>query len=298
VENVVVDSSSIQVDRRRRRPKTDRLDAEKLLRMLVRWEQGEPGVWSVVRVPGVEDEDARQLHRELQTLREEQTAHGNRIKGLLAGCGVRVKVDRHFPKRLKELRLWDGASLPPELHRRVLREFERMQVVNRQVRELERERARRIRHDDEDAAVAKVRRLLELKGIGPNSSWLYVREVFSWREIRNGRELASLVGLVPTPYNSGQESRDLGISKAGNRRMRAMAIEIAWGWLRFQPESALSRWYGRRFAKGSSRQRRIGIVALARKLLVQLWKYLETGTPPEGAELRDWRQTFYYTPRL
>jgi transposase len=297
VENIIVDSSSIQVNRRGRRAKTDRLDAEKLLTMLVRWQQGESKVWSVVRPPCVKEEDARQLHRELETLKEEQTGHINRIKGLLACCGVVLEVNRHLPKRLKGLRLWDGSPLPAELHQRLLREFERMQVANRQIRELEKKRAQLIRKDDKDAGVAQMRQLMRLSGIGINSAWMYVREVFGWRKIKNRRELASLIGLVPTPYSSGQEERDQGISKAGNRRMRAMTIEIAWGWLHFQPQSELSRWYERRFAKGSKRQRRIGIVAVARKLLVALWKYLETGTPPLGAKVTD-EKIIHYTLSL
>jgi transposase len=146
--------------------------------------------------------------------------------------------------------------------------------------------------------VGQVRTLLRLKGIGVNSSWLYVREVFGWRQIKNRRQLGALVGLTGSPYRSGTLDHEQGISKAGNRRMRAMAIEIAWGWLHFQPQSALSRWYERRFAHGGKRLRRIGIVALARKLLVALWKYLETGVPPEGAELGDWQSKLHYTPSL
>jgi transposase len=298
VGSQVVDSSSIEVDRRQRRAKTDRLDVKKLLKMLVRYDQGEGDVWRVVRAPSVEEEDARQLHRELETLRREQTGHSNRIKGLLASCGATLEVDRVFPKRLKELRLWDGSALPSDLHRRLLREFERAQVVNRQIRELERERARRIRGAEKDPGVGQVRTLLRLKGIGVNSSWLYVREVFGWRQIKNRRQLGALVGLTGSPYRSGTLDHEQGISKAGNRRMRAMAIEIAWGWLHFQPQSALSRWYERRFAHGGKRLRRIGIVALARKLLVALWKYLETGVPPEGAELGDWQSKLHYTPSL
>jgi transposase len=285
VQNQVVDSSSIEVDRRQRRKKTDRLDAEKLLKMLVRWRQGESDVWSVVRVPTVEQEDGRQLHRELEALRAEQTAHSNCIQGLLATQGIGMSVDRNFPKRLSEARQWDGQPLPPDLRRRLLREFERMQVVNRQIRELERERAKRIRHDDQDPGVAQVRKLMGLKAIGDNSAWVYAREVFAWRDIQNRRQLAGIVGLAGSPYCSGGVEHDQGISKAGNRRMRAMAIEIAWGWLRFQPQSELSAWYERRFAHGGPRMRRIGIVALARKLLVALWKYLQTGVPPAGAEL-------------
>jgi transposase len=146
--------------------------------------------------------------------------------------------------------------------------------------------------------VAKVRTLLRLTGLGPNSAWLYVREVFGWREIRNRRQIGALVGLTGSPYRSGSVNGEQGISKAGNRRMRAMAIEIAWCWLRFQSESALSRWYEQRFAHGGKRLRRIGIVALARKLLVALWKYLETGVPPEGAVLGDWRSKLRYTLTL
>ena len=298
VQSAVVDSSSIQVDRRQRRAKTDRLDLKRLLTMLVRYHQGERDVWRVVRVPSVEQEDARQLHRELQTLRGEQTSHSNRIKGLLSSCGVTLEVDRHLPKRLKELRLWDDSALPRDLHQRLLREFERMQVVNRQIRQLEKERARRIRRDEKDPAVAQVRKLMGLKGIGVNSAWLYVREVFGWREIKNRRQVGAIVGLVGSPYRSGDVNHEQGISKAGNRRMRAMAVEIAWGWLRFQPNSALSRWYERRFGQGGKRLRRIGIVALARKLLVALWKYLETGVPPADAELSDWQSKMHYTPSL
>jgi transposase len=161
-------------------------------------------------------------------------------------------------------------------------------LVDRQIKDLENERSRRIRHSD-DAVVGKVRQLVRLRGIGANSAWLYVMEFFGWRRIRNRKQLAALAGLTPTPYQSGDSDREQGISKAGNRRLRTMAVEIAWCWLHYQPGSALSQWYERRFAKGSSRQRRIGIVALARKLLIALWRYLETGEAPEGAEIVAWK---------
>ena len=173
-----------------------------------------------------------------------------------------------------------------------------MQVVNRQIRQLESERGRRIRKDEKDPAIAQVRQLMRLKGIGDNSAWLYVREVFGWRKIQNRRQLGALVGLTGSPFCSGKLHIEQGISKAGNHRMRAMAVEIAWGWLRYQPQSELSRWYERRFAQGGKRLRRIGIVALARKLLVALWRYLETGVPPAGAELTDWRPKIHHTVRL
>ena len=297
VQNVVVDSASIEVNRRQRRAKSDGLDAAKLLSMLMRYVGGEPKVWSVVQAPTVEQEDARQLHRELLTLQQEATEHTNRIKSLVATCGLTLEIDRHFPKKLKELRQWDGSPLPEALHQRLSREFERLQVVNRQARELEQQRAKDVRERENSPAIDKVRKLLGLKAIGIGSSWLYVHEFFAWRKFKNRREVGALSGLAPTPYGSGQTEHDQGISKAGNKRMRWMAVEIAWGWLHFQPDSELSRWFQARFGRGSSRQRRIGIVALARKLLVQLWKYLETGVPPAGATLTDWRPKVRLTTR-
>ena len=165
----------------------------------------------------------------------------------------------------------------------------RWQTVDRQIRDLEQQRAKKIR-DDETPHVEPVRRLLELKGIGANGAWLLVEEFFAWRQIKNRRELGSLAGLAPTPYASGESRREQGISKAGNRRVRWMMVQLAWCWLRYQPKSALSQWYLKRFGLGNGRQRKIGIVALARKLLVALWQYLETGKPPEGAELREWTE--------
>jgi transposase len=288
VKDLVVDSSSIEVNRRRRRAKSDRLDVEKLLTMLLRYASGETKVWSVVQVPTTDEEDARQLHRELIVLQQQATEHVNRIKALLATCGLSMEIDRHFPQRLKELRQWNDAPLSGMMQQRLLREFERLQVANRQARQLEQQRTKEICVVD-SPAIRQVRKLLGLKGIGIRSSWLYVHEFFAWRKFKNRKQVGALAGLTPTPYASGQMDHEQGISKAGNRRMRWMAVEIAWGWLHFQPDSALTRWYYARFGRGSSRQRRVGIVALARKLLVRLWKYLETDIPPEGAELTDWR---------
>lgn len=288
VQNVIVDSASIEVNRRARRAKSDSLDAEKLLALLLRYAGGETKVWSVIHVPTPEEEDARQLHRELLALKQQGTEHTNRIKGLLAGLGLTIEINKQFPKKLAELRQWNNAPVPAGLRVRLLREFERLQVVNRQVRELCRQRSKQLR-EQESPALGQVQKLLTLKGIGLNSAWLYVQEFFGWRKFQNRKQVGSLAGLTPTPYASGQLNHEQGISKAGNKRIRWMAVEIAWSWLHFQPQSELSQWYHRRFAQGSSRQRRIGIVALARKLLVQLWKYLETGVPPAGAELVDWR---------
>jgi transposase len=287
IGNRVIDSSSIEVNRRARRAKSDGLDVGKLLTMLIRDCQGEEGVWRVVRVPTPDDEDQRQLHRELLALKVESTRHVNRIKGLLASRGLAVEVDDALPALLPALRSWDDLPLPPELHQRLVREHVRWQLVQRQIKDLNNLRDRRLR-GDETPQIELVRRLMELRAIGTNSAWLFVREFFAWRQIRNRRELAALAGLTPTPYQSGDTAHEQGISKAGNRRVRMMLVEIAWCWLRFQPQSELARWYQRRFGQGNSRQKKIGIVALARKLLIALWKYLDRGEIPAGAELTKW----------
>jgi transposase len=287
--NIVVDSASIEVNRRKRRAKSDRLDAIKLVAMLIRFCNGEGKVWAVVNSPTAEDEDCRQLHRELIALKTERTAHVNAIKGALAGLGIESTVNDKFPERLKQLRQWNGERIPPGLHQRLLREFERWQFVVRQIDELEQERTQKIR-DDKTPNVEQVRRLLNLKGVGENGAWLLVQEFFAWRQFRNRRELGSLAGLTPTPFASGASQREQGISKAGNRRVRWMMVQLAWGWLMYQPESALSQWYFTRFGSGNSRARKIGIVALSRKLLVALWKYLRTGEPPDGAVVVGWNK--------
>ena len=290
VRNLVVDSASIEVNRRQRRAKTDRLDAGKLLQMLKRYEGGERDVWSVVNVPSVEEEDARQLHRELGALKKQRTQHINRIKGLLALHGVRITVDATLPSRLSRLRGGGGGgggALPPRLLERLGREWQRLELVQEQVREIERERRRMVR-EAKDSSLKQVRQLMELRGIGLSSASMFVAEIFGWRQIRNRRELAAVAGLAPTPYASGQGDREQGISKAGNKRVRAMAVEIAWCWLRWQPDSALSTWFERRFSSGK-RTRRIGIVALARRLLVELWRFLKTGAIPEGAVINGGR---------
>ena len=285
IENLIVDSSSIEVNRRHRRVKTDRIDVNKLLGMLIRYHDGDKKVWHVVNVPSAEEEDYRHLHREMLTAKRDRTRHINRIKGLLKGQGVDLKPGKEFLKKLEGVRLWDGSKLGTELIARIRREYERLQLVEMQIKELERERVEAIRHSSRPE-VEQVRNLLHLNGIGLNSAWLFTMEFFAWRKFRNRKEVGALAGLTPTPSQSGGSYREQGISKAGNRYIRAMAIEIAWGWLRYQPESELSKWYEKRFGQGSSRMRRIGIVALARKLLIALWRYLETGVIPEGAILK------------
>jgi len=282
VENRVVDSASIEVNRRKRRVKADRLDGKKLLRMLIRYEGGEEGVWSVVRVPSVEAEDARQLHRELTTVKRERVRVTNGIKGLLASQGVRLAIRRDFLEGLEEIRLWNGSTLPGGLKARLRRAWEQYRWATERIRELERERRVLLRTSHAED-VERVRQLMALDGIGENSAWVFVTEFFGWREFRNRREIGALAGLTPTPYQSGATDREQGISKAGNRHVRAIVVQVAWGWLKYQPESELSRWYARRFGTGSSRVKKIGIIALSRRLLIELWRYLETGAIPDGA---------------
>ena len=284
VENLVVDSASIEVSRRRRRAKTDKLDAQKLVRMLVRYHDGERRVWSVVRVPTVEQEDQRQLQRTLRTAKEDRTSVTNRIKSLLATQGITLASARGVADGWQALRTWDGRPLPEGLRMRLERDWQTLQQLNAQIAELVARRKHQLENVS-DPAIAAVHQLMRLRGIGIESAWLYVMEFFGWREFKNVKQIGALAGLVPTPHQSGNLARELGITKAGNRHVRALAIEIAWGWVNWQPESALTRWFNERFAEGGSRRRRIGIVALARKLLIELWKYLQTGTPPEGAVL-------------
>lgn len=285
IDNVVVDSASLEVNRRLRRAKTDRVDAGKLLSMLMRYHGGEKQLWKVVRVPSQEDEDARHLHRELEALKRERTRYRNRIHGILIQQGLRINnpSKKKFVHELELLRTWDGRELPPEMKVRLVRVHERLRMVEEQISCLVKEKTQRLKA--ETAKMAQVAQLLRLPGIGPVSSWTFVMEFFGWRRFRNRREVAALAGLTPTPYNSGSRLREQGISKAGNRRVRTLAIEIAWAWLRFQPRSKLSRWFLERFAGGGSRMRRIGIVALARRLLIDLWRFLEHGVVPEGAQV-------------
>jgi transposase len=285
IENRVVDSSSIEVNRRQRRVKTDRMDVGKLLGLLMRYEAGDRKAWSFVHVPTVAEEDARQLHRELLNTKRDRTRVTNRIRGLLANQGLEIDLKADVQTQLDQMRQWDGSSLPSGLHARLHREWEKVEFLTRQIQSLQNERRRLVRCGD-DPAMQKISQLLTLRGIGANSAWLYTMEFFGWRQFRSGKEIGALAGLTPTPHQSGELRRELGIAKAGNRRVRWMAIEGAWAWLRFQPQSALSQWYQERFGGGGPRMRKVGIVALARKLLIALWQFLEKGVVPEGAELK------------
>ena len=285
IENLVVDSASIEVKRRRKHAKTDRLDVAKLLEMLVRYHLGETRVWSVVRVPSVEEEDRRQLNRELATAKKDRNQIVCRIRSLLFTQGIRLGKLERLPELLAKLRTGDGKALPAMLLSRLRREWDRLQFASGQVDGLEADRRQLLRQAT-DAGSRCAAELIKLRGIGIDGSSTLAMEFFSWRKFRNGRQIGGLSGLASTPYQSGDDARDLGISKAGNRAVRRIAVELAWSWRRYQPESELSRWYERKFGSGKSRLRRVGIVALARKLLIALWRYLETGVPPAGAVLK------------
>ncbi len=286
VESLVVDSASIEVNRKKRRAKTDRVDLVALLDLLGRHLAGSAKpVWSVVRVPSVEDEDRRHLHRELKLVKKDRTRVSHRMKGLLANHGLTLNLRGDLESQLGAMRQWDGNPLSPGLRGRLERYLEEYRYFTKRIQDLEAER-RRILREEQGPVLEKVLQLYSLRAVGMNSAWLYATECFGWRNFRNGKQVGSMAGLTPTPFHSGTRERELGIGKDGSRWIRAGAIELAWGWLRFQPESALSKWYQRRFGSGSKRLRKIGIVALARKLLIALWRFLETGVVPEGALLK------------
>lgn len=282
-ENVVVHAASIKVDQRTRRPKTDRLDARLLVQSLVRHVAGERDVWKVVRVPTVEQEDSRRPQRELERLKKERTQHLTRINSLLVTQGLYVESTRRAVAHLDELRAWDGSVLPPKLRAELEREAERLEIVSRQIQEINaaREAAMREAADDLTRLVSKI---ASLRGVGLDSAWLLGTEFFGWRQFKNRGEVAGAAGLGGTPFSSGAKGHDQGIGKDGNRRVRTRMIELAWKWLQYQPDSDLTAWFHRYAASG--RLRRVGIVAVARKLLVAIWHYVEHDIVPRNAALK------------
>ncbi|MBI3678260.1 MAG: IS110 family transposase [Proteobacteria bacterium] len=281
IESHVVDAASIAVSRRARRAKSDKIDVEALLRTLLAWLRGEPRVCSMVRPPSAEEEDRRRLTRERQSLIKERTRLSNRIRGLLASQGIclydPLKRDRH--KRLQRLQTGDGRAMPARLKSEIERMLERLEILMTQIKKLEAERAEQVAQNQTAAL------LLRLKGIGPEFAATLWLEGF-YRDFANRRQLAAYAGLAPTPWQSGSLRREQGISKAGNPRLRRTMIELAWLWLRHQPQSQFSRWFVERVGQARGRVRRIAIVALARKLVVALWHYVGEGLVPEGAQLK------------
>jgi transposase len=286
ITNLVFDAASIAVEQRARRAKTDRIDGELLLRTLMAYLRGEPRVVRIVRVPSAEQEDARRCSRERARLVTEQTAHTNRIKALLRLVGMAVGNPRrqNWLAWLVQQRDWQGQPLPPHLLAEARREHARLMLVREQLAALE--QAQAARATPVPAPMSERRdQLQRLKALGPTFATTLVDELF-YKDFRNRREVASYCGLTPSPWRSGGIDREQGISKAGNRRAREKAIELAWLWLRHQPDSALSRWFVTRTANAGKRAKRIAIVALARKLIVALWRYLTTGLVPEEATMK------------
>jgi transposase len=291
---LVIDPSSLLVNRRARRAKTDRLDAKAMIRALMAYNRGEDQVLRAVHVPSVEQEDERRLMRERQRLVQERTAHSNRIRGLLMTQGI-VGFDargRDAERRLEELVTGDGHPLGPRLREEIRREIVRVRLVIEQLKVVDAERdaivlakrsdAAAIDTDEAKAADAMIAALTRIKGVGSNDASVLVREAF-WRKFNNRREVAAWSGFAPTPWASGTISRDQGIARSGPAVFRSHLLQIAWRWLKWQPHSRLSQWFNERTNGATGRMRRIMIVALARKLLIALWRYATTGLVPTGA---------------
>jgi transposase len=283
VENRVVDSASIEVNRRARRTKTDRLDALKLVMMLVRVCCGERRVFAEVRVPSAEAEAARHRSRERTALVQEQTRLRNQIGSWLATCGCRVTArTRQQAAWWTGARDWADAPLATPVHARIARAEARLAVVAEQIATIDASQTATVQHADPGSALA---RLVQLKGVATTSASVLLDEGVVWRAFQNRRQIGGLLGFAPTKYDSGESERDQGISRAGNKRLQSVMVQLAWGWVHWQRQSALTRWYQERFGRGK-RARRVGIVALARKLLIALWRYATAGVLPAGAVLK------------
>jgi transposase len=286
VTNLVVDSSSIEVSRRTRQTKTDRVDGERLLRLLLRYAGGERGLWHVVRVPTREEEDARHASRGLTALQAERTRYRNRIHGLLALHGVkRLRLDAQLPTRLAAQTDWAGEPLPPGVQARILETWRVLQAVETERQQRRRRERQQARATPTTGTPTIAQRLTQLRGIAARSATVLADELFC-RPLRNRREVGALSGLVSVPYRSGTIVHDQGLARSGLRAVRRIAVEIAWAWRRYQPDSALTQWYERRFGGGGAVARRIGIVALARRVIIALWRYVERGLVPTGAHLK------------
>jgi transposase len=278
LSNRVVDSASIEVNRRARRAKTDRLDALKLVQMLVRVCYGETRVWSEVHIPSVADEAARQVSRERTALTQEQTRLVNQLRGWLATWGSRLPARRRA-RWWTEVRDWAGAALPGEVQARLARADARLQHLAAQIGEISAGQQQAV---SAAAPTSALRQLVRLKGVATTSASVLLDEGLVWRAFTNRRQIGGLLGFAPTPYASGETVRDQGISRAGNARLQATSIQLAWSWVRWQPDSPLTQWFHAHFARGK-RARRIGIVAVARKLVIALWRYVTTSVVPAGA---------------
>lgn len=279
----VIDSASIEVSRKQRRAKSDGIDADKLAELMQRQARGEKNALRIVRVPSVETEDQRLLPREREVLLQDLQRVRNRIESALFIQGY-----REIPKRAQGLKAWlqEPRGLGAQLQERLHRDIERLALLESQFQAVEKAMVLQVRQEESTAIAAVAKALMQLSGIGLIGAWVLASEIFGWRQFRNRREVGAVLGLTPTPYSSGQDEREQGISKAGNGRARYILVALAWLWLRYQPNSALSQWFMMRFSGGGKRMRRIGIVALARRLAIALWRYIDQGLVPEGARLK------------
>ena len=279
----VIDSASIEVSRRQKQAKSDGIDGDKLAELMQRKARGDKKALRLVRVPSLEVEDERLLPREREIILHDIGRLRNQIESILFTQG-----HRGIPKAAAALKAWvaEQGGLTPQLRERLGREIERLALLEAQLQKVERAMALKVRKEQSAGIAAVAGALMQLCGIGLIGAWVLSSEIFGWRQFRNRREVGAALGLAPTPYSSGQDVREQGISKAGNRRALSMLVELAWLWLRYQPGSALSQWFMARFSSGGKRMRRIGIVALARRLAVALWRYADQGVLPEGAKLK------------
>lgn len=300
---LIIDSASIEKPRHRRSAKTDNLDAAAMLRLLYRYENGDRRALRLVREPTPEEEDLRELTRERKRVADKPKSEVASIGGALKKHGIYLstaELKKLDPSRLSKLETLDGRPLGPHLEARLQRCFVRRDLLQAQLTELEALQAELVRSLDEKKAakkrpapltaterrcVEKVERLMTLKGIGLQGAWVLVNELFGWRTFQNRKEVGAAAGLAPTPYQSGGSYREQGINKVGNARVRTLIVELAWLWLRHQPQSELTRWYYERWNQGG-RFRRVGIVAVARRLLIDLWRFVEQGVLPAGAQLK------------
>lgn len=286
IESHVVDAASIATSRRRRRAKTDRIDGEALVRALLAYKRGEPRVCAMVRIPTPEEEDRRRISRERKTLTAERVAHVNRIKGLLFSQGIEYEpLHRNRRARLEGLRTRDGQPLPDHLKQQIGRELDRLELLLEQIKAVESERDAILASAKKEEVPTPAKMLMDLKGIGAEfAAVLWLEGLF--RHFDNRRQVAAYAGLAPTPWQSGTVDREQGVGKSGNPRLRTTMLQLAWLWLRHQPDSALSRWFHERVNRNGGRFRKTMITALARKLLVALWKYVTAGVVIEGATIR------------
>ena len=296
ISNFVIESSCLEVDRRQKQRKTDRLDAMKMVYALIRYCRGERTSLRVNHVPDAKDEDLRNLQRELQTIRTDRTRLSNRIQSLLIAQGIRLaRIDAGFPLQVMHMTTGNGRPLGKYLTARLQRDFARLQLCVAQIRELEKHRAELFRQAAKAEVSCTVQqqiadRFIALCGIGVEGAWTLSTELYAWREFANRKQVGAVVGLTPTSYGSGQWNRELGISKAGRGELRSLLVELAWLWLQHQPTSDLADWYQEKVVGHGSRVRRIAIVALARKLVVALWKYAMKGEIPGGAKFKTEKQ--------